>query len=171
MGEISQGPRLLDGSDSLVGFDSGNVDLDTWLKRKAILAQLANSARTFVVTDQGRVVAFFSLATGSITLSELPQSLRSGLARHPVPIVLLARLAVDQSYRGLGIARGMLQDAVRKTFLIQKNAGAVALGTHPIDANARSFYSAQGFLNSPKSDRLMLFPLHNLSLPVLGLKE
>ena len=168
MGALTDRPKLLDNSSSLAVFDSGNPDLNLWLKQKAMITQLSNSARTFVVTDRGKVVAFYSLATSSITLGELPQSLRSGLARHPVPIVLLARLAVDRSYQGRGIARGMLQDAVRKTFVIQGNAGAVALGTHPIDPDARSFYSSQGFLNSPKNDQLMLFPLRDLSLPVLS---
>jgi GNAT superfamily N-acetyltransferase len=81
------------------------------------------------------------------------------MGQYPIPVVLLARLAVDRAYQGQGIGVGMLQDAIRRTLLISEQAGIRALLTHPIDANADAFYRRFGFVSSPVRDGQLLLLL------------
>jgi len=113
-------------------------------------AQASDSARTFVVADQDdRVAGYFSLTVGQIDTAEAPERLRQGMGRFPLPVVILARLAVSTDHQGLGIGVGMLQDAIRRTLLIAEQAGIRAILTHPLNENAAGFYTRFGFIPSP----------------------
>jgi GNAT superfamily N-acetyltransferase len=142
-------PVPLDRSHSLASFDCGKLPLNEWLSRHAWQAQAAGSAKTFVSADGKRVAGYFSLAVGQIDFLEAPERVRQGMGRHPIPVVVLARLAVSLADQGKGIGRGMLQDALRRTLVIAEQAGVRALLTHPIDDEATRFYSGFGFIASP----------------------
>ncbi len=142
-------PEPLTSGHLLDAFDCGKPNLNDWLFRHARQAQGSGSAKTFVVSDGGQVVGYFSLTVGQVDTLEAPVRVRRGMGQYPIPVVLLARLAVDISYQGRGIGVGMLQDAIRRTLVIAEQAGIRALLTHPIDEEAERFYSRFGFISSP----------------------
>ena len=140
-------------------FDCGKASLDDWLVRYSRQAKASGSAKTFVVADGRRVAGYFSLAVGQVDSVEAPVRIRKGMGQYPIPVVLLARLAVDRAYQGRGIGVGMLQDAIRRTLMIAEQAGIRALLTHPIDANADAFYRRVGFVSSPVREGQLLLLL------------
>ena len=148
------------GADQLLDeFHCGKASLDDWLIRHARQAQASGLAKTFVVADDRRVLGYFSLAVGQVDSVEAPERIRKGMGQYPIPVVLLARLAVDRAYQGQGIGVGMLQDAIRRTLLIAEQAGIRALLTHPIDAEADAFYQRFGFVPSPVREGQLLLLL------------
>ena len=152
-------PEPLAAQHRLEGFDCGKPALNDWLLRHARQAQVSGSAKTFVVADDDdRVAGYFSLTVGQVDALDATDRIRHGMGRYPIPVVILARLAVALPERGRGIGRGMLQDAIRRTLLIAEQAGIRALLTHPIDAEAAAFYEAFGFVASPlrENQRLLL---------------
>jgi len=152
-------PEPLGPHHRLEGFDCGKPSLNDWLLRHARQAQSSGSARTFVVTDDGRVAGYFSLTVGQVDTLEAPERLRKGMGLYPIPVVILARLAVDQRDRGRGLGVGMLKDAIRRTFVIAEQAGIRALLTQPIDEDAARFYRRFGFEASPLREQQLLLLL------------
>jgi ribosomal protein S18 acetylase RimI-like enzyme len=158
MGKLT-GPLPLAEHHQFSEFRSGEEVLDQWIQKYARSAIDSKSAQVFVVCDDDRVVGYSALATSAILYRELPSSQRSGLSRHPVPTLLLARLAVDLDFQGQGIARVLLRDAVEKAISIQAVAGVVSLITHAKNQRAEDFYLSQGFTKSPVIENLMCFHL------------
>jgi predicted N-acetyltransferase YhbS len=152
-------PEPLGPSHRLEGFNCGKPSLNDWLVRHARQAQGSGSAKTFVVTADERVAGYFSLTVGQVDTLAATERIRKGMGQYPVPVVILARLAVSLQDQGRGIGIGMLMDAIRRTLLIAEQAGIRAMLTHPIDAHAAEFYSRFGFIHSPLSDQQMLLLL------------
>lgn len=153
-------PASLAAQHRLEGFDCGKPALNDWLLRHARQAQGSGSAKTFVVAeDDGRVAGYFSLTVGQVDTLEAPERIRKGMGQYPVPVVILARLAVSREHQGLGIGVGMLQDAIRRTLVIAEQAGVRALLTHPIDEDAARFYTRFGFVVSPLREQQLLLLL------------
>ena len=153
-------PAPLAAQHRLEGFDCGKRALNDWLVRHARQAQGSGSAKTFVVTeDDDRVAGYFSLAVGQVDTLDAPERIRRGMGRYPVPVVILARLAVSREYQGRGIGVGMLQDAVRRTLAIAEQAGVRAMLVHPIDEDAARFYTRFGFIASPLREQQLLMVL------------
>ena len=143
---------------SLDGFDCGREELNRFLTRVALLNQQAGAAQTYVAVSGESVVGYYSLAVGEVACDDAPDRLRKGLARHPVPIMLLARLAVANACQGHGLGAGLLKDAMRRTLQAADIAGIRAFAVHAIDETARRFYEHFGFIPSP-TDPLHLFLL------------
>lgn len=153
-------PQPLAALHRLEGFDCGKPALNEWLLRQARQAQASGSAKTFVIADDAdRVAGYFSLAVGQVDTLEAPERIRKGMGQYPVPVVILARLAVSGEHQGRGIGVGMLQDAIRRTFLIAEQAGIRAMLTHPIDDEAAKFYTRFGFIASPLREQQLLLLL------------
>ena len=152
-------PLPLDANHALEGFDCGKPALTDWLLRYARQAQGSGSARTFVVCDGNRVAGYFSLTVGQIDTLEAPERVRRGMGQYPIPVVILARLAVDTACQGRGLGLGMLQDAIHRTITISEQAGIRALLTHPIDADADAFYRRFGFESTPVRERQLVLLL------------
>jgi predicted N-acetyltransferase YhbS len=150
------GPEPLAAQHRLEGFNCGKPALTDWLLRHARQAQGSGSAKTFVVVDDDRVAGYFSLTVGQVDTLEAPERIRKGMGQYPVPVVILARLAVSTQDQGRGIGFGMLQDAIRRTMLIAGQAGIRAMLTHPIDADAARFYTRFGFIASPLREQQLL---------------
>jgi len=142
-------PTPLDVGHALERFDCGKPALNDWLHRHARQAQSSGSARTFVVADDDRVVAYYSLTVGQVDVLDAPQRVRKGMGQYPVPVVILARMAVALADQGRGIGAGLLQDAIRRALAISQQAGIRALLTHPLDDEAAGFYQRFGFVPSP----------------------
>ena len=152
-------PEPLGAQHRLEGFDCGKAALNDWLLRHARQAQGSGSARTFVVAEDDRVAGYFSLTVGQVDTLEAPDRIRKGMGQYPVPLVILARLAVARQDQGRGIGIGMLQDAIRRTLLIAEQAGIRAMLTHPIDEEATRFYTRFGFIASPLQEQQLLLLL------------
>ncbi len=152
-------PQPLDAPHRLEAFDCGKSGLTDWLLRHARQAQGSGSARTFVVCDGARVAGYFSLTVGQIDTLEAPERIRRGMGQYPIPLIILARLAVDLDYQGQGLGFSLLQDAIRRTVAIAELAGIRALLTHPIDADADAFCRRFGFEPTPESERQLILLL------------
>lgn len=154
-----QAPTPLGKEHELEGFDCGQVSLNDWLQRHARQAQGSGSARTFVACDGQRVLGYFSLTVGQVDTLDAPERVRKGMGQYPIPVILLARLAVDRHYQGQGIGAGLLKDAIRRALLIAEQAGVRAMMTHPLNAAAARFYQTFGFETSPLGEQQLLLLL------------
>lgn len=152
-------PQALGLSHRLDEFDCGKPALTEWLLHHARQAQASGSARTFVVCEQDRVAGYYSLTVGQIDTLEAPERIRRGMGQYPIPLVILARLAVDADYQRRGLGFSLLQDAIMRTVSISDQAGIRALLTHPIDAKADAFYRRFGFESTPTHDRQLILLL------------
>jgi GNAT superfamily N-acetyltransferase len=152
-------PEPLGAQHRLEGFDCGQPALNDWLLRHARQAQGSGSAKTFVVVNDDRVSGYFSLTVGQVDTLEAPERIRQGMGQYPLPVVILARLAVSLQDQGRGIGVGLLQDAIRRTLLIAEQAGIRAMLTHPIDEQAAQFYTRFGFIASPLREQQLLLLL------------
>jgi len=136
----------------------GHESLNDWLKRFALTNQRNESARTYVVHRSGMVVGYYSISAGSVSVEEAPTRISKGLARHPIPVILLARLAVDKNEKGAGLGRALLKDALVRIAQAADIVGARAVLVHAIDEQASKFYLHFGFKPSP---------IHELQLMLL----
>jgi GNAT superfamily N-acetyltransferase len=139
-------------------FDRGREELNRFLIRFAFLNQQAGASQTYIGQSGNEVIGFYTLVVGQVTYDDAPERLTRGLARHPVPIMLLARLAVSNEWQGRGVGAGLLKDAMRRTLQAADIAGIRAFGVHAKDEEARAYYERFGFVSSP-SDPFHLFVL------------
>jgi GNAT superfamily N-acetyltransferase len=156
--------RKFTSGDSTDTFDCGQPALNQFLQRYALVNQKANSAQTYVCCIRGEVVGFYSLAVGSVDPQNAPVRALKGMARHPVPVMILARLAVDREHQGKGLGRALLKDALLRTAQAADIAGIRCLLVHATDEAARHWYESWEFDPSPTD------PYH-LFLLIKDLKE
>jgi len=142
-------PVLLTRDHDRNSFDCGVPALNDYLKKFALQNQKKHAARTYVATRGNRIVGYYSLAYGSVSLDEAPQKVKTGLPRHPVPVILLARLAVDSAEQGSGLGAALLKDALLRTIQAAEIAGLRAMLVHAKDDSAKRFYQKYGFEPSP----------------------
>jgi GNAT superfamily N-acetyltransferase len=147
--ESLESPSPLDKSHDVSGFGCGVQSLDDYLGKYAYLNHQNRSARTYVASRGGRVVAFYTLAAGSVSREETPSRVAQGLGQYPVPVILLARLAVDSRERGKGLGRAMLRDAILRALQAADIIGSRAMLVHAKDEQAAAFYKKFGFQPSP----------------------
>jgi predicted N-acetyltransferase YhbS len=133
-------------------FDCGVSPLNEYLQRYALLNHQNRSARTYVALRGDRLVGYYTLAAGSVSRDEVPPRIAHGLGQYPVPITLLARLAVDNSEKGTGLGRGLLKDAVLRGFQASELVGSRAIVTHAKNEAAKTFYLRFDFVPSPTNE-------------------
>lgn len=131
-------------------FQSGNADLDGWLRRHALAAQEMDSARTFLLIGEEQIVGYFSLTMGSVLRTDAPAKLVRGLPAYPVGMVLLARLAVDEREQGKGLGALILADALRKAVAAGEAAAARLIVVDAVDERVARFYERHGFVPTPQ---------------------
>lgn len=141
-------PEKLNSSHQIDNFDSGNSQLNDWLKKRALKNELQGASRTYVVCTGNAVVGYYCLANGAIA-----QSIATGRVRRnmpdPIPVMVIGRLAVDRNWQGKGIGRGLLRDAILRTLQASEIAGIRAILVHAICESAKQFYESCGFTASP----------------------
>lgn len=153
----------LSSSHEVSSFDCGvHPSLNVWLQRFAWMNQRSETSRTYVVHRSQRVVAYYSIATGSMRRDEVPARVAKGLGNHPVPVILLTRLAVDKTEQGAGLGKAMLKDALTRIAAAADIVGARAVLVHAIDAKAAAFYRRFGFEPSPSSDLHLMLLMKDL---------
>ena len=143
---------------SIESFDCGRGELNRYLLRYAWQNQQAGAAQTYVGLAGDAVIGYYTLAVGHVMREEAPERLTKRLARHPVPVMLLARLAVDHRWQGQGVGKALLKDAMLRTLQAADIAGIRAFAVHAKDEEARRFYLKFDFISSP-SDTMHLFVL------------
>jgi GNAT superfamily N-acetyltransferase len=139
-------------------FACGEPQLDLFLIRYALAAQQSDGSATYVGLIDRTVVGFYTLVFGDVDYARAPDRLAKGLARHPVPLMILARLAVHRDWHGRGIGAALLRDAMRRTVMAAEIGGLRALAAHAKDERAAAFYAHFGFSPSP-TDPLHMFVL------------
>ncbi len=139
-------------------FDCGRDALNRFLIRYALQNQQSGASQTYVAMADEAVVGYYTLVVGQVEYSDAPERLTKGLVLHPVPIMLLARLAVATSWQGKRLGSGLLKDAMLRTLQAADIAGIRAFAVHAKDEAAKSFYEHFDFVASP-SDRYHLFRL------------
>ena len=151
-------------SHRLDDFKCGEAVLDDWLKRRALANQSSGASRTFVVTDEdGRVRGYYAMAAGAVSHQLSTSRVRRNMP-DPVPVLVLARLAVDRRAHGLHVGASLLQDAVTRAMAVSLNAGVRALLVHALHERARQFYEHYGFQPSPVHPMTLMLRLSNVNV-------
>ena len=145
-------------SHSIDSFDCGREALNRFLIRFALQNQQAGASQTYVALADESVAGYYTLVVGQVDFEKAPQRLTKGLARHPVPIMLLARLAIATRFQGKGLGAGLLKDALLRTLQAAEIAGIRAFAVHAKDDQAKTFYEHFDFVPSP-ADPYHLFRL------------
>ncbi len=155
-------PAPLAATHLLAEFGCGQASLDEWLKRRAWANQQSGASRTFVVADpDARVYGYYAMAAGAVSHQEATSGVRRSMP-DPIPVMVLARLAVDQRAQGFKLGAALLQDAVKRTVVVSHNAGVRALLVHALDERAKQFYEHYGFQESPQHPMTLMLRLNSM---------
>lgn len=154
-------PEPLSAQHQVDTFACGESVLDEWLKRRALANQASGASRTFVATDpQGQVMGYYAMAAGAVAHQDATRPIRQNMP-DPVPVMVLARLAVDVRAQGIKLGASLLQDAVERALVVSQNAGVRALLVHALNDRARQFYEHYGFQVSPAHPMTLMLRLSN----------
>ena len=157
-------PRRLEKSDNRSEFRCGEASLDAWFHRYAMQNQRANNCAVYVSTWNERVAGYYAVCTGGVVAKTVPESFAKGRP-DPIPVIILARLAVDQDAQGNGVGKALLRDALERCFTVAAEVGAAAVVVHALDGRAKQFCMQHaGFQEMPGQ------PLH-LLLSVKGIER
>lgn len=153
-------PRKLESDDAVDAFRCGRVELDDWLSRFALINQHNGMATVFVCEIDGEIAAYYALSAGQVSQANAPTRITKGVAKHPIPVVVLTRFAVDVRFQGVGLGRAMLRDLlIRTSNLSAHEIGVRALLIHAKDEDAKAYYMAQAEFEQSPTDTLHLFLL------------
>ncbi len=163
---VIQPPEPLTAAHPLGDFSSGAVSLDEWLRRRALPNQASGASRTFVVCDSQEVVAFYALAASAVAADAAPGRFRRNMP-DPIPVVVLARLAIARSHQGRGLGRALFQDAAHRVIHAADAIGIRGLLVHAISDEAKAFYIRLGLDPSPLEPMTLMTTVADLkaSLP------
>jgi GNAT superfamily N-acetyltransferase len=148
-------------------FDCGHAPLNRFLQSFALQNQKSGSSQTYVAVMGGKVVGYHCLTVGDITLDEAPERMARGMPRHPIPVMIVARLAVDRNYQGQKFGGALLKDALRRTLAAADIAGIRAAIVHAKDDSVRPFYERFGFKCFPEESLSLYILLKNVR-PILS---
>jgi GNAT superfamily N-acetyltransferase len=141
-------PEKLNSLHRIESFDSGNSQLNDWLKRRALKNELEGASRTYVLCAGEVVVAYYCLSNGAVAQTAATGRVRRNMP-DPIPVMVIGRLAVDCQWQGKGIGRALLRDAILRTLQAAEIAGIRAILVHAISEEAKQFYEKCGFTASP----------------------
>ena len=160
-------PELLTEEHDLARFACGKPPLNQYLKRYALKNQREGISRTYVTTKAGRVVGYYTLTFGSISHEEATRRIKDELPGYPIPVILLARLAVDVGEKGKGLGAGLLRNAMLRTLQAAEIAGLRAMLTHAKDDEAKAFYLKYGFEESPAHPLHLMLRIDDIRASIL----
>ncbi|MEO6421476.1 MAG: GNAT family N-acetyltransferase [Candidatus Nitrotoga sp.] len=153
-------PEPLATTHILDHFECGEGVLDEWLKRRAMVNQVSGASRTFVVVDKDSLVyGYYAMAAGALSHRMATSSVRRNMP-DPVPVMVLARLAVDRHAQGIKLGASLLQDAVNRAVVVSQNVGVRALLVHALHNRAKEFYEHYGFQSSPLHPMTLMLRLN-----------
>ncbi|MBD2487423.1 GNAT family N-acetyltransferase [Aulosira sp. FACHB-615] len=146
--QILHPPQPIKPEHELTDFNSGNAELDEWLQKRALNNEASGASRTYVVTIEQKVIAYYCLANGSVLNTTAPGKVRRNMP-NTIPVMVIGRLAVDSNWQGKGIGRALVLDAVIRTLQAANIAGIRAILVHVMSEEAKQFYERCGFVASP----------------------
>ncbi|NTW68220.1 MAG: GNAT family N-acetyltransferase [Chlorobiaceae bacterium] len=161
----------LKSSHTVNDFDCGSEQLNKFLVRYALASQQADSSVTYVGLAGSTVIGFYTLTVGQVHYEDAPDRLKKGLARHPLPIMLLARLAVSKQWQNRGIGSGLLKDAMKRTLQAADIVGIRAIAAHAKDDGARQFYAHFDFILSPTDPYHLLLLLKDVRKAIIRISS
>lgn len=164
MGEVTGTlslPELLANDHDIVGFNSGEASLDDWLKRRARANQVSGATRTYVVCEEKRVIGYYALASGVVSVEIAHGRFKRNMP-NPIPVIVLARLAVDRAWQGRGIGRGLFRDTARRVEHAADVIGIRGIVVHAVSEEAKNFYLALGFDPSPREPMTLMVTLSDI---------
>jgi len=151
-------------SHAVEGFSCGYPELDRFLVRYALQSQQSHASQTYVALSGANVVGFYTMVAGEVQHAEAPERVVKGMPRHPIPLLVLARLAVDTTAQRRGIGAGLLLDALGRTLQVADVIGVRALAVHAKDDSAAAFYRHFGFTPSPTDPRHLFMMIKDMRL-------
>jgi GNAT superfamily N-acetyltransferase len=154
----------LDRSHAVEPFTCGQAELDRFLIRHALQAQQSNSSQTYVALAGREIIGFYTIVAGEVQHANAPERVVKGMPRHPVPLLVLARLAVHSAMQGRGVGAGLLLDALGRTLQVADVIGVRALAVHAKDDGAAAFYRHFGFVPSPTDARHLFMIIKDIRL-------
>jgi GNAT superfamily N-acetyltransferase len=154
-------PEPLTSHHSIADFSCGTASLDDWLKRRAFVNQTSGATRTFVTCVDNKVVGYYALASGGISVKSALGKFRRNMP-NPIPVVILARLAIDSSYQGQGLGRALFRDAALRVIQAADTIGIRGIIVHAISEEAKNFYLGLGFSLSPLEPMTLMITLNDL---------
>lgn len=155
-------PQPLTEAHELAGFESGVPSLDDWLRRRALQNRGSGASRSFVVCDSGAtVVGYYALAASAVAVDASPGRFRRNMP-DPIPVVVLARLAIDRAHHGRGLGRALFQDAAMRVLQAADAIGIRGMLVHAISEEARAFYVRLGLVPSPLDPMTLMTTLDDL---------
>lgn len=145
-------PRVekLTAAHPLANFDCGTPPLNRFLQSFALTNQNSGSSVTYLALVEPTVAGYHSLVVGEADFDDAPERLAKGLPRHPIPVMIIACLAVDRRFQGQGLGPALLRDAMRRTLAAAEIAGIRGVIVHAKDERAAAFYARFGFTPFPK---------------------
>lgn len=164
---IYSAPGLLTREHDCSHFACGKPPLNQYIKKYALINQENDISRTYVATKAHRVVGYYSLAFGSISHEGATQKIKHGLPQYPIPMILLARLAVDLKEKGKGLGKGLLRDAMLRTIRAADIGRLRAMLTHAKDDDAKNFYRQFGFEPSPLDELHLMITMKDIRANLL----
>lgn len=156
--ESLSAPEPLNDHHDLSVFASGETELDDWLARRALANQISGASRTYVLASENQVIGYYALANGSLVAREAPGRVRRNMP-DPIPVMVLARLAIDHRWQGRGLGKALLRDAILRTLQAAEIAGIRAILVHALNEQAVHFYLHAGFTPSPISRMVLMLNL------------
>ena len=157
-----QGLDAIQSSHDVSSFDCGNPLLNDWLKRRALANHSGGATRCYVVTQANAVVAYYAMSAGAVAASQATGNVKRNMP-DPIPVLVLARLAIDQRYQSQGLGKALLKDAVLRAMRVARDVGVWALLVHAIDSSAEAFYLKHGFGASPMAPLTLMLRLPEIA--------
>ena len=154
-------PEILNSKHLISDFSCGINSLDDWLKKRALANQVSGATRTFVICVDNKVVGFYALASGGISIKSALGKFKRNMP-NPIPVVVLARLAIDISVQGQGLGRALFRDAALRVVQASDIIGIRGIIVHAISEEAKRFYLALGFQESPLEPLLLMITIKDL---------
>jgi predicted N-acetyltransferase YhbS len=154
-------PTPLTAEHDITGFFCGVESLDEWLQRRALKNQIQGASRTYVVCRHNRVLAYYALASGAVTTHSATGRFRRNMP-DPIPVVVLGRLAVDQTLHSKGIGRALVRDAGMRVIQAADAIGIRGMVVHALSDSAKAFYENIGFEASAIDPYLLMMTLPDL---------
>jgi len=155
-------PVPLRKTHDVTNFSCGILTLDDWLKKRALKNEGRGASRTFVVSEGGNVIGYYALATGAVAQIDAPSKIRRNMPE-PIPVIVLARLAVDSRRQNQKLGEDLLQDAIKRILNASIDIGVKAILVHAITDRAKAFYLNRGFIESQTNELTLFLPLASLA--------
>jgi GNAT superfamily N-acetyltransferase len=157
---MSQISEPLNSTHNKSEFSCGKEMLNRYLHLQANQDVKRKLSVCFVVNDiESKLIkGYYTLSNNSIPLALIPEQIQNKIPKSytSIPATLLGRLAIDNRYKGQGLGKLMLIDALKRCYELSKSVGSFAVIVDPLDSDAENFYNKYGFIKLPESGKMFL---------------